>query len=206
MPTEIPGVLLEVVTAGPNPYDPLDPVDSALDAIAAYFASLTGIADAERGWPERETDLDLSAGPVVTAAYAGHTRVEQSPDHIPGTSPPQWHAGLLTIDVQLDLWAAYRSQRDAAARIVEAGLQNSMPWRFGLLLTSRAYFGRPLTILATDGRNTDEPDAAAIGEWRRTWMLTVQTDLVVTTNTPSQTQILVRPTVDGTTYPDLELP
>lgn len=183
----------------------VDPIDAALDAIAAHIGAQSGIATARRGWPEHATDLDLSQGPVVTVTHAGDQRTQVAPGLIGSSKPFLWRTAELRITAQLDLWTAYRAQRDDAARIVEAALNDGLPWRTGLHLTSTAYHGRPLTVASGDGRSMDEEKAATEGEWRRTWMLEVLTDLVAETATPAQDEITIRPTAGGIAESDFDV-
>lgn len=201
MSITITGALGEALVAPPSPYLPINPVDSALDAIAAHFAAQPGIGSAIRGFPEHARDLDFSFGPLITLTYADDQREPCSPSPIAGTFPFLWHTGTLTIDAMLDLWTPYRAQRDDAARVVEDSLNNALPHRTGLQLVSKGYHLRALVATATGGRDTDEPEASATGEWRRTWMLTIETDLVALTNTSAQSSYQIRPTVDSTVYP-----
>lgn len=186
---------------------PVDPTDSALDAVAAYFGGLTGIASAQRGFPEHAASLDLRAGPVATITFVDDQRTPVSPGLLNTAKPFLWRTAELRVVAQLDLWAPYRAQRDAAARIIEAALDNDLPFRTGLYLASAGYHGRPLTVTASasDGRNIDEDAAATEGEWRRMWTLEVITDLVAETDTPAQYRQTLRPTVGGVTDPDTDV-
>lgn len=205
MPINITSVVVETLVCRRSPYTPVDPVTSALHALADYFREVDGIAAAEVGWPERPDDLDLSAGAVATFTFADETRRPIPPDSIADTSPQLYRTGELSIDVQLDLWAAYRAQREDGARAVEAALNNALPWRHGLLLLSRGYYSRPLTARAGTGRNVDEFNASTEGEWRRSWMLTVTTDLVAEVEMPTQQTTIIRPTVQDAAEPDYEI-
>lgn len=184
---------------------PIDPVDSALDAVATYFAGIAGVAAARRGWPEHPTDLDLSAGPAVTVTRIGDRRTEVSPGLVSASPPWLWRVAELRITAQLDLWAAYRAQRDVAGVVVEDALHNDLPFRHGLYLFTADYHGRPLTITASDGRSIDEAKGVVEGEWRRMWMLEVVTDLVQATDTPSQSTVTLRTTADDETEPDFDV-
>lgn len=177
-------------------------IDSALDTIAAYFAGLAGIAAARRGWPEHQQDLDLSGGPVCTLTFVDDARQLIAPWPVAEGPTVTYKVAEYEIAAQLDLWAAYRAQRDDAAAVVEAGLHNRLPILHGLYLTQADYFSRPLTIVASQGRNDDQPDDAVVGEWRRRWMLTITTDLVVQANTPQQLELILRTTSGGTTESD----
>lgn len=203
MPIDIGGAVLEVVFS--RPLEDLGPEESALEAIARYFRTLSGVYKAERGWPEWEESLNLANGPHITVSLANSTRTPVSPFYVDDTDPAQWKTGTLSIDAQLDLWTHTRYQRDRMARVVEDGLHNDLPFRTGLRLTSRNYYDRPLDIVAGEGRNTSEPDAAREGEWRRTWMLTISTDTVTVRDVPDQDTITVRAEVDDVSEPDLDI-
>jgi hypothetical protein len=179
----------------------IDPVDAVVDALATYFAGLSGIASALRGWPEHPEALDLTAGPVVTVTAVDHQRARVVPTCLASQVPPAlstWKLNELTITLQLDVWAAYRSERDDAGAVIEAGLHNSLPQRHGLYLTSTGYYDRPFVVSASDGRSMDDGDGAEVGEWRRRWLLQVVTDTVVLVETPQQLELVLR----GLTTPD----
>lgn len=191
MATEITGAVLEIVVGGPR----LDPFDSALEAIALHFRQLSGLGGAIPAYPEHNVTLDLTNGPLVTVTYVSHQRDDVAPS--PVDSDPRkrlWYTADLLISVQLDLWGDYRSRRADFARLVEDALHNRMPFQEGLYLVSSHYHGRQLMILADEGRNTDEAEASEVGEWRRTWLLAVQTDMVRDVLLPTQDLITIRPT------------
>jgi hypothetical protein len=177
-------------------------VDVALERLAAYFATLTGIVEGKRGWPEHPEDLDLSAGPVVTVTYVDERRQLIAPWPLDTGPQVTWKVADLVIEAQLDLWAAYRAQRDASAEVLEAGLHNRIPWQHGLWLELADYHGRPVTVTASAGRNVEDDAAAEVGEWRRRWTLSVVTDLVVVATTPEQLETIIRTTSGDVTEPD----
>lgn len=182
----------------------MDPVDAVLEALAVYFRTVAGIAAADPAWPEHQQDLDLTSGPVVTLTRIDDQRVTVSPGILNTTKPFLWRTAELRVLVQLDLWAAYKAQREAAAAALARAFDNDLPFRTGLYLTS-GYHSRPLTVAATDGRPVDDASAAAVGEWRRMWTLEVTTDIVAETDTPSQDELTLRPTVNDTTDPDFDV-
>lgn len=204
MATEISGTLVEVLTCGVSPYLEIEAVPSAIEALATYFETVTGVAKALRSWPEHPTDLDLTAGPVVSLSF-----IADRYEAIPPTALAAggYRTDLAEIDVQLDLWCAYRSQRDDVGRAIVAAFHNSLPARHGLTLVSRGYHNRPLQVLATGGSNTGEPAAATEGEWRRTWLLKVRTDLVAGVGLlqPVQSSIILRPTIQEVAELDTEI-
>lgn len=169
-------------------------LEAALDAIAAHFAALDGLADAKRGWPEHPESLDLTAGPVATVTYTTH-EVEPCTPTLLDVTEGRLKVADVTIYAQLDLWAAYRVQRDDAALVVEAGLHNGLPWRAGLRLESD-YFERPITVVAGPGTSLDDEGGVTVGEWRRRWDLTITADQVVEADIPNQVEIVIRPTDD----------
>lgn len=170
----------------------IDPIDAALDAVAAYLGGLSGIAAGQRGWPEHPERLDLRGGPVVTVTQVDHHRVLLPPHPLDTGATVTWKVANLTIAAQLDAWAAYRAQRDDAGAVLEAGLHNRIPWQHGLYLLSTGFHDRPLVVTAGQGRSVDDGNGAEVGEWRRRWMLTIQTDLVVLAATPQQLEFRLR--------------
>lgn len=202
MSTTVASTLLEALVGGPNPYDPIGPVESALEALAAYFATVSGIASARRGWPEEPVDLDLSHGPVVAVTHIVDRETPVAASPIPDSSPTLHRVAELEIDVQVDLFAPYRATLDTASRALADALDNDLPWQSGLHLVSRGYHERPLVATADRGSYMDPDQAAQLGEWRRSWYLTVRTDRVRSLGLPVQTDIILVPTVDGLAEPE----
>lgn len=191
MPTEITGVVLEALCGGPS----LDPIDSALEALALHFRRLSGLGGALAAYPEANVVLDLTGGPLVTCAYITHQREDVAPAPVSGDPRKRlWHVADLAITVQIDLWGDYRYRREVFAPLVETHLHNRMPWQEGLYLVSSAYHGRPLVVMVDGGVNVNEGEAAEHGEWRRRWTATVQTDLVRDILLPLQQTITIRTT------------
>lgn len=199
------GVVLEALCGGPS----LDPIDSALEALALHFRRLSGLGGALAAYPEHGVELDLRDGPLVTVAYVTHQREDVAPAPVPGDPRKRlWYTADLLITVQIDLWGDYRYRRSVFAPLVETHFQNRMPWQEGLYLVSSAYHGRPLVVLVEDGVNVNEGEAAEHGEWRRRWTATVQTDMVRDIALPLQQTITIRPTSGAdvdVTDPDTDL-
>lgn len=179
----------------------IDPIDAALDAAVAYFASaVPTLADVVKGFPEHNDAIDLGAGAVLSVAQIGTPEAAYcSPgivDTIDGQPlTHQYRVAWFTMFFQLDLWAPYKAQREIEGVLVDAALNNNLPYTSGLRLLSTGYYGRPLDIRPINGRLQDEGnDDAVRGEWRRTWDLEVRSDLIVDgVTTPRQdtiTQVL----------------
>lgn len=196
----------------------IDPVSAALDAVVAHIAdgAIAGLT-IRRGWPEANVDVDIASDKHLAALTAvGRANVELcSPKQVDvsGTAPLRtwtWRVGWVTIPLQLDLWCAYRATRDVVAPLVDARLHNKLPFRSGLYLTSTDYYGRGI---ACDIESFDVPgtgDEAAAGDWRRTWSLTLRTDLVVQSTMPELTEAVLQASTDLlgviVTEPDRTIP
>jgi len=179
----------------------IDLAAAACDAIATYFGeAVTGLT-ARRGWPEANIELDLEAGPVLTVEPGPVERTLVPPRRIDqsGTSTlvVTYRVAWITITAQLDLWAQHRAARDDTAALIEAALHNRLPAVAGLYLDSTGYHGRPLTITCTDSRPEDQGDGAARGEWRQTWEIRIDTDLVVLTEHPKLTEADIAAAIDA---------
>lgn len=187
------------------------PVESALDALAAYLGGVTGIDEALRGWPEDHRTLDLSGGRVVVTVIASGDPEEEpvAPFEVDSEAVNNksqlvtYRTGWLTQGVQIDLWAAHRAVRDAGARALQDALNNDMPFRRGLFLTSTDYFERPITVLASTGVSVDDGDAHQAGEWRARWSAELTTDVVqqAVVATQTQSRLATTTTLLGVTAP-----
>jgi hypothetical protein len=193
----------------------IDLVSSALDALADHLTETIPGLTARRGWPEANTALDIDEARHVAAVIAGppeYTLV--SPRSVKQTGSTllaiQYRVAEVEIPVQLDLWCAYRATRDDLVPLVETALHNRMPFQAGLWLSSAKYYGRPLTIETAKGggsRFQDAPDAVARGEWRKTWDLTIRTDMVVEAEHPAMLTAAIRAAVTslGTTITEADV-
>lgn len=191
---------------------PLDPVDAALDALAAHLGGVEGIAEAMRGWPEHGKRFSLASGPVVTLVRAGEPERELVPptevdraDLGGGRLEVLYQVALVRFDVQLDLWARHRATRDHAALLVERALHNRIPWKTGLEISSTGYHSRPLSIEARGGMPVDTDESVSVGEWRHRWMLRVLTDEVVPAETATQQVITLRTQIDDSEPDDHDI-
>lgn len=177
-----------------------DPVASALDALVAHLQGAVDTAGlppevngltVRRGWPERNTDLDLSAGSVI-AVTSGRPDEERINPHAVGTVDAgggqlttTYKVAELTIPVQVDAWSPFRAVRDQMVAAVEAALVNQVPASSGLWLDQDDYHGRPLSFEVTGGpRYEDDAEGVTRGEWRAIWTLQCATDKVVQTDHP----------------------
>lgn len=175
----------------------IDPIASALDAIVTHLdTEVATLASVLRGWPEHRVDLDLSGGPVV-AVVAGEAPEERinpivlgSADDGDGGLVVTYKVANLVIPVQIDVWAAYRSQLDDAVAAIDAALANQVPATSSLWLTQANYYGRPLSGTVTGFRRADDAETAELGQWRATWNLEVVTDKVAQTTHPTITRIV----------------
>lgn len=151
------------------------PTAVAAEAIATWLEGQEGISRALRGWPEREEDLDLTSGPVISVTQAGDAEIEAcAPYPIVEASDPDsddllvtWRIGDCTVEFQLDVWAGYRAVRDQAAALLEAALNDDLPYTAGLQLELADYFDQNMGVELVSSRPLDDADAATTREWRQ---------------------------------------
>jgi len=180
----------------------IDPVASALDALVTHLGTaLGGSYTVLRGWPEHNTDLDLSGGPTVSVVAGEPTETRISPyllgtadelddeDEETGNLVATYKVANLEIPVQIDVWAAYRESLDSAMLAVGEALENQAPLSSGLWLTQSDYYSRPLSFDVTGSRRPDDADAAAVGEWRGTFLLRCSASRVAQRTWPKATEI-----------------
>ena len=123
---------------------------AVLEALVAYFAAAIPSIAVLRGWPETDTALDLAARPVLAVMQAG--AVEDNGNQVGSlgrvsSTTMRYRTGLVSIPLQLDLWAGTREGMDAAVLAVEAALSNDLPWRPYLYLTATAYDAQPFALI-----------------------------------------------------------
>lgn len=173
----------------------VDAVQSALEAVAEYFDGVTGLRGMV-GWPEHPDSLELTT-PLVTVTLVAEQRTPCAPHPVEADAADgAYLVADLEISVQVDLWAAYRATRDAAAALVEAALHNDVPFRQGLHLVSTGHNDRRLSLTAESGVNVDDGESVGVGEWRRRWSATIVTDEVHAHTGPLQDEIVLRPQQD----------
>jgi hypothetical protein len=168
-----------------------DPIEAALDALVAYFdTAVASLTTVRKGWPEHPSSLDLAAGPAFTVTPIATIEEPCAPKVIGSSGSTRTvRVGYVTIRAQLDLWTAYRAQREDQGVLVEAALNNQLPRVTGLWLSSTNHYSRPLTVDVTAGRIEDDQGGVERGEWRRSWDVTIRTDRVQTTTIVDQSQI-----------------
>lgn len=170
----------------------MDPVSAAVAAVVEHLAGELPDVQVFRGWPEPGQTLDLSMSSAV-AVTAGRPRYELCPPaevDREGTSSlaVTYRVALLEVTVQVDLWSSHRARRDQVSAALEGALHNQLPRTSGLWLTSAGYHDRPLSLEAAEAFDHDELHPQR-GEWRRTWSLTCQTDLVAVATYPAAAQV-----------------
>lgn len=117
-------------------------------------------------------------------AYWPATWYDVQPDPSPAvTGQVSYSFGRLQLDLQLDLWAATRANRDALIAAVVPLLNRhplqtltAPPWRPmlgrhpGVVLPVAALLGMPCDFrFEAAGDPTEDPDAAQANEWRATF-------------------------------------
>lgn len=167
----------------------IDPIAAAVEAIAAHFEAELGpdgddvLARVLRGWQEEGDELDLSGKPVLSIAPGGEEREDCSPRSLgsteaAGVTTYLYRVGDLRFVAQLDLWAAYKAQLDDVIPTLIRACGDSPPRPKILRLTSTGYYNRPLACHLGPPVEDVDGDTAKRGQWRRTFDLRVETDLV----------------------------
>jgi hypothetical protein len=104
-----------------------------------------------------------------------------------------YRVGEIDIPAQIDLFAPYRSQRDAQGYTLGQAL---LPVDGRLHLTSTGYHNRPLDLLAESDGTEDDGDTAKRGEWTQRWSVLIRSDLVATTTRAELAIATLRATTD----------
>lgn len=187
----------------------IDLTTAAANALVAWAATVDDVAAARLGWPEHQQELNLSSGNLVTVEIVGQPerndctpRAVSQVDNGDGTLDVTYIVGRPVITVRLDVWSAYKAQREIVVASLEAAFEPAVP-RPGLWLTSSGYFDRPITARVVAGpRYFDEGgDAAVQGEWRASYSVELHTDRVqvVTHTKQQQVDLKIQLEVDGET-------
>lgn len=179
---------------------PINPIDSAIDALVAHFQSTIQVSfngstspiRCFRGWRENNAPHDYDEGPILTVTVFSEDRVEHAPMSLEETQPQLWAVADLTIKAQLDLWTPYRATRDEVAQLIRTNLHDDIPYRTGLHLTHADYYSRDITVHGDEVRDPRGVTMPQTGVWRRTWTLTITTPEVVEQLTPQQLEWVVR--------------
>jgi hypothetical protein len=189
----------------------IDPSDAMVEALVAHLATaLTGVAEVRRGWPEHGVELDLDGLPVVTV-FAGPADDEEraveaieTTDNGDGTTTVLYAYGRTTVPIQVDLWAAYRAVRDTVSAQVQAAFNGDrFPYVAGLLLVLSDYYGVRASMSRAAGTKTeDSTDTATRGEWRRTWTINAESELVQQVTETTRTSTTATIDVDNGTLTD----
>lgn len=172
----------------------IDPVDAAVDAVVAHLAAAFGsAATILRGWPEANVEQDLGAKPLVVVSAGPEDR-----EACPPTAKSQsgtttlsvvYRIAYLRIPAQIDLVCAHRAVRDTASLTLRQALDNALPGKPGLYLSSTGYFNRPVTVRAPRVLPDDDGDTASTGQWSRSWDIVIETDEVRTVTHPALVEV-----------------
>jgi len=182
----------------------VDPTDAMIDALVAYLATTLGSGYTVRaGWPEHGKRLDLSE-PLIAVTAGAPDDEERSPEAIrhtdegDGTTTSLYAYGRRGIDVQVDLWAAYRAVRaTAGVAVLKAFNGPKFPHVAGLNLELTTYHSVRATYdLTPGGGRDDNPDGAALGEWRQTFALRAECELVDEKIEPTVAELVAQMDVD----------
>lgn len=167
---------------------------SAANAIAAHLSALTvefrGAEvplRARVGWPQKDTALDLSCGPIVTITPMRTERSTHPPSLVEGPGPPfLWRVADLTIEVQVDLFAPHAVVREHAARVIQHAWHSHIPYGTGVHLCHMGYHDLEFYSELGTGRDDTDPLSASEAEFRRIWQATIATGEYHETDTPAQ--------------------
>jgi len=163
-----------------------DPAAAVCEAVAAYLAAALPTHTILRGWPESDRALDLTH-PVVSVTDLGPLVDETI--HPTTLDASTLGLGLLTIGIQLDVWAAYRETLDAAVQAVSGALQNDLPWRPALYLTAADYGGRTFVVTRESDGPERDGETAQTGQWRHTFTLSASIERVASYAPPAVVSI-----------------
>lgn len=162
------------------------PAAAALEAFATYLDGVLATLDTPpsavlRGWPETDQGMDLDTGPVVSITQTG--RAEETPVHpsVLGTNATSYNVrtALLTVPMQLDVWARSREALDIVTSAVDDALHNDLPYRPYLYLVATDHQNRPFCVRREGDAPDIDGDTAPTGEWRAIYTLSVEIDRVV---------------------------
>lgn len=181
----------------------MNPIQAVLDALAEWLKGIEGIGSVVPGWPEREQDLDLRGGAVVSIVVAGNPEFDWcAPVAIadePGTDGGRrvtWRLADLALTLQMDLWSDYEARRTQLAALVDQRLHPNLPHFAGLELALEGYHGQVAGIIPTVSRPQDDEIAVQTREWRQRWMLGVTLGIVAQGETPAQAVLALRQTTE----------
>lgn len=190
---------------------PTDPSVSAATAIAAHFAAnvtytFDGVAAALPtvvGWPEFNEDHDISAAPVVSITPISDQASYHPPYTIDAAATVNWKVADLTMVMQVDLWAPYKSLRDTLSEALGVAFHNDIPHRSGLYLTHADYYDRPITARFSEERRWgSDAMTPSRAHWRSMWTCRVMSAKIIQAATPQQLQWTLRQIVDDELLPD----
>lgn len=178
-----------------------DPVDNAIRALVDHFAAnavvtYNGVTAPFRifvGWAETNQDVDLRT-PFGVVTYFSEERQEHNPYLLNCDGPPpfRWHVADIKVAAQLDIFCPFRETRAEVGEVIRRNMHDDVPFRPGLHLTSADYYNSQITVHSGRARDSQFAGQAQVGEWRRTWDLTISCSEIVETNTPALSEVVLR--------------
>lgn len=179
----------------------IDPYAAAMDALREHLAEVAGVGTATRGWPEQPEQLDFEAGAVVSLSLIGKpTSSWETPAPLTEAASGDgllvtWRLGLTEFEVALDLWAPFRKDRDQVGEAIGRAFEPGLPFTIGLEIVCSKYYDQTASFEILSGPETlDDDQAAATGEWRQQWILSVGIGLVAQAATAKQAVQILRQT------------
>lgn len=188
----------------------IDATAAAVDAIVTRLSTVLGsggsgvLSSVIAGWPEDNVSLDLSGDPVVSVTPGGEVRTDVAPRSLGSSTSGDvttytYRVATLEFVAQVDVWCAYKDQLRDVCPLIEAAFGQAPPRPAVIQLTSTGYYNRPVVCHLGAFRADQDGDSAKKGEWRGSWDVRVQTDIVRTTPHTPQTRVDVEMTVDAGT-------
>ncbi len=159
-----------------------DAVVSTLQTLVdGYFSALPdGTVLVRDGWPDAMAGIPSGSYIVITSGSASsepHVPVPYSSTTAAGVVTQLYDIANLNLNVQVDVFADYRDQRDALVPIVR-GAFCTLPLAGSAELTLSGYHNAQATVKVT-GESDDDPAGPIPGRWRHTFEVAARVDVLV---------------------------
>ncbi len=188
-----------------------DPAVSAAQTIAAHFAATvsytfdgtTAAVPTVVGWPEFNTEYDVTAAPLVSVTPISDQSSYHTPFTIDAAPTVNWKVADMVMEMQIDLWSPYKALRDELSEALGRAFSNDIPMRSGLYLNHVDYYDRPITAhFSPERRWRSDGMTPSRAYWRSMWGCRVMGARIIQAATPQQLQWTLRQIVDDELLPD----
>lgn len=140
------------------------------EALATKLATdIPSFVNVYPDWPEQNQQLVYPCASIFTgepqyARCPPYLKTQGTTNVMTNTASNIYVVGQFDFNLQLDIWARYKVERDSLYQLVFNVIEPVTPRGFNLQLSS--YYNEWVTFTQTSFKFLDDPDSVALKQWR----------------------------------------